>query len=352
MHAAGAFVKASSSGAYVNLRLSDSWLVDAALSAGTPPVVDRASPAATPGASQPRVLIDYSSPNLGKQLHVGHLRSSLIGDSLARILEASGAEVHRVSHVGDCGLPVALVVAEILTEPALRMRLAAMLEAALRLGLAEPADASGASVTGAETDDAALPPDPHAPARSWLAARVPLDLLPSAKELSAAYEAGKRRASAAESARAAAGPEEAVKAEMRSDSAGADPSPNAGATAAAFAGAAPDAQAVLGVLQGVLVSPPVVDWDSVRAALALLSAHSSQDGTLPTYAMLVYVCWHVVGLASRAGYMPLLTSLGVRVPERGESVYAWQLDRVIGDLLAQVRCGRRRYFFETPRGLC
>lgn len=61
----------------------------------------------------PPVLLDFGSPNVGKQLHVGHMRSALIGDTLSRILEWQGFHVDRVSHVGDVGLPVALVVASV-----------------------------------------------------------------------------------------------------------------------------------------------------------------------------------------------------------------------------------------------
>ena len=50
-----------------------------------------------------RIVIDYSSPNLAKSMHVGHLRSTIIGDAIARMLEALGHEVIRQNHVGDWG---------------------------------------------------------------------------------------------------------------------------------------------------------------------------------------------------------------------------------------------------------
>lgn len=50
-----------------------------------------------------RVVVDYSSPNLAKEMHVGHLRSTIIGDAIARILEALGHTVIRQNHVGDWG---------------------------------------------------------------------------------------------------------------------------------------------------------------------------------------------------------------------------------------------------------
>jgi arginyl-tRNA synthetase len=49
------------------------------------------------------VVVDYSAPNLAKEMHVGHLRSTIIGDCIARVLEAQGHEVIRQNHVGDWG---------------------------------------------------------------------------------------------------------------------------------------------------------------------------------------------------------------------------------------------------------
>ena len=47
--------------------------------------------------------MDFSSPNIAKDMHVGHLRSTIIGESACRILEFVGADVKRVNHVGDWG---------------------------------------------------------------------------------------------------------------------------------------------------------------------------------------------------------------------------------------------------------
>lgn len=52
-----------------------------------------------------RILIDFSSPNIAKRMHVGHLRSTVIGNALANIHTALGAEVVRDNHVGDFGTP-------------------------------------------------------------------------------------------------------------------------------------------------------------------------------------------------------------------------------------------------------
>jgi len=59
------------------------------------------------------VVIDYSSPNLAKEMHVGHLRSSIIGDALARILEKQGHHVIRQNHVGDWGTQFGMLLVEL-----------------------------------------------------------------------------------------------------------------------------------------------------------------------------------------------------------------------------------------------
>lgn len=53
-----------------------------------------------------RAVVDFSSPNIAKEMHVGHLRSTIIGDTLARMLEFSNVEVLRRNHVGDWGTQV------------------------------------------------------------------------------------------------------------------------------------------------------------------------------------------------------------------------------------------------------
>ena len=65
-----------------------------------------------------RVVIDYSSPNLAKEMHVGHLRSTIIGDAVARILEFLGHEVIRQNHVGDWGTQFGMLLAYLEENPA------------------------------------------------------------------------------------------------------------------------------------------------------------------------------------------------------------------------------------------
>lgn len=61
-----------------------------------------------------KVVVDYSCPNIAKQMHVGHLRSTIIGDSICRILEYLGHEVKRDNHVGDWGTQFGLLCAWIM----------------------------------------------------------------------------------------------------------------------------------------------------------------------------------------------------------------------------------------------
>jgi arginyl-tRNA synthetase len=62
------------------------------------------------------VVIDYSGPNLAKEMHVGHLRSTIIGDALARILQYAGHTVIRQNHVGDWGTPFGMLLAHFMDE--------------------------------------------------------------------------------------------------------------------------------------------------------------------------------------------------------------------------------------------
>ena len=61
-------------------------------------------------ADKDTVVIDYSGPNIAKEMHVGHLRSTIIGDSLARLLEWQGHAVIRRNHVGDWGTPFGMLI--------------------------------------------------------------------------------------------------------------------------------------------------------------------------------------------------------------------------------------------------
>jgi arginyl-tRNA synthetase len=222
---------------FVTVTLRDKWLFERA-------VAEARAPSSSSSPS-PRVLVDFSSPNMGKELHVGHLRSAVIGDTLARTLEAQGCVVDRVSHVGDCGVPVALVLTALQDDDA--------------------AGAAAAAVGGTPTS----PP------------------LPSPAELSRLYERAKKAS-------------------------GADPQ------------YAARVQTTLRLLQSAL---------AVRGGP--VSSSSSPPPTLDDKGARLLALWDRVCAASRAGYLPLLSRLGVTVPERGESAYAPLLAPLVDDLLAR-----------------
>ena len=67
-----------------------------------------------PTAAPETVVIDYSAPNVAKEMHVGHLRSTIIGDALARLLEWQGHTVIRQNHVGDWGTPFGMLIEHLL----------------------------------------------------------------------------------------------------------------------------------------------------------------------------------------------------------------------------------------------
>ena len=96
---------------FVNLRLKDSFL--SARLGEIPvqtPARDRLGIDGVDKQSRETVVVDYSSPNVAKQMHVGHLRSTIIGDTIARVLEFEGHRVIRQNHVGDWGTQFGMIV--------------------------------------------------------------------------------------------------------------------------------------------------------------------------------------------------------------------------------------------------
>jgi arginyl-tRNA synthetase len=65
--------------------------------------------------SPQKVIVDFSSPNIAKEMHVGHLRSTIIGDSIARVLELVGHDVLRLNHVGDWGTQFGMLITHLRT---------------------------------------------------------------------------------------------------------------------------------------------------------------------------------------------------------------------------------------------
>lgn len=91
---------------FINIHLDPQWLGQQLM---------QAPPYASLAQSDPRqtVVVDYSGPNLAKEMHVGHLRSTIIGDAVVRVLESLGHHVIRQNHVGDWGTQFGMLIAEL-----------------------------------------------------------------------------------------------------------------------------------------------------------------------------------------------------------------------------------------------
>ncbi len=94
---------------FINLTFDDAFL---AAELGAIAVGDRLGIVADP---HPRtVVIDYSAPNVAKEMHAGHLRTTVIGDALVRMLEFAGHTVVRENHIGDWGRPFGMLIEHLL----------------------------------------------------------------------------------------------------------------------------------------------------------------------------------------------------------------------------------------------
>ena len=90
---------------FLNLRLYDAWVASALRQLFTDEALGLEPP-----VRAKTVVIDFSSPNVAKPMHVGHLRSTVIGDSLARINSALGYRVVRDNHLGDWGSQFGMIL--------------------------------------------------------------------------------------------------------------------------------------------------------------------------------------------------------------------------------------------------
>ena len=92
---------------FVNIFLSKAWVeqqLEKVLDSGIKP----------PAVGPPKkVVVDFSSPNIAKEMHVGHLRSTIIGDSVCRLLEFLGHSVLRLNHTGDWGTQFGMLIAHL-----------------------------------------------------------------------------------------------------------------------------------------------------------------------------------------------------------------------------------------------
>ncbi|EFN53033.1 hypothetical protein CHLNCDRAFT_26194 [Chlorella variabilis] len=91
---------------FINIRISPDWLA----SHLTTMLRQGISTWAPAGYAGRRVVVDFSSPNVAKEMHVGHLRSTIIGDTLAHTLEFCGADVLRLNHIGDWGTQFGMLI--------------------------------------------------------------------------------------------------------------------------------------------------------------------------------------------------------------------------------------------------
>ena len=81
------------------------------------------TPSASRAATHPeRVVVDYSAPNVAKEMHIGHLRTTAIGDALTRMFGAVGHDVVRENHIGDWGRPFGMLIEHLVDVGAERAR--------------------------------------------------------------------------------------------------------------------------------------------------------------------------------------------------------------------------------------
>ena len=90
---------------FINVRLSPAWVAQQVQR-----VAVDARLGVDPAAHPQTVVVDYSGPNVAKQMHVGHLRSTIIGDAIARVLAFGGDRVIRQNHIGDWGTQFGMLI--------------------------------------------------------------------------------------------------------------------------------------------------------------------------------------------------------------------------------------------------
>jgi arginyl-tRNA synthetase len=90
---------------FVNVTFDPAWI--AGLTTAVATDARLGVPAAT---ERERVIVDYSAPNVAKEMHIGHLRTTVIGDALVRVLDFLGHDVVRENHIGDWGRPFGMLI--------------------------------------------------------------------------------------------------------------------------------------------------------------------------------------------------------------------------------------------------
>lgn len=94
----------SSINGFVNFKATNTWLSDRVS------MINSDFKLGVKIEDKKTIIIDYSSPNVAKRMHVGHLRSTVIGDALARILTYKGHQVIGENHIGDWGTPFGMLI--------------------------------------------------------------------------------------------------------------------------------------------------------------------------------------------------------------------------------------------------
>ena len=94
---------------FINITLADDWIAEESSDQLADPRlgVERAE-------SAQRVVVDYSAPNVAKEMHVGHLRTTIVGDAVVRVLDYLGHDVIRANHIGDWGTQFGLLLEHLL----------------------------------------------------------------------------------------------------------------------------------------------------------------------------------------------------------------------------------------------
>lgn len=93
---------------FINLYLTNTFLADKVEKMLQSPHLDIPRP-----QQSQKIIVEFSSPNTAKELHVGHLRSTIIGDTIARLFEFLGHRVQRLNHIGDWGTQFGMLIAHL-----------------------------------------------------------------------------------------------------------------------------------------------------------------------------------------------------------------------------------------------
>ncbi|MCI2285095.1 arginine--tRNA ligase [Colwellia sp. MSW7] len=98
---------------FINIHLSQTWLATQLNNILNDTHIGVTQRGGTEDDKQQTVVVDYSAPNLAKEMHVGHLRSTIIGDAVVRALEFRGDKVIRQNHMGDWGTQFGMLIAHL-----------------------------------------------------------------------------------------------------------------------------------------------------------------------------------------------------------------------------------------------